>query len=301
MTVIASAPGKIVLSGEYVVLDGEPAICVAVDRRAVVTLNASPDGNCHVTTPGFSGDDQFGIVDAVTGGERPSRTIEMDTRAFSDHGTKTGIGSSAALTVALAAAIGETDNLFEAALQAHRRFQGGAGSGVDVAAAIHGGLIEYVMPAGTARSLAWPDGLCMRVLWTGVPASTESKLEKLAAQAARPSRSALLLAAARMADAWRSGDAERIMAEYIPYIGVLRQFSVDHDLGIFDAGHDQLTDAAMLSNLIYKPAGAGGGDIGVLFGRNEAELDHFVKNNSDLFHSTLQCELEPHGVRVERR
>lgn len=301
MTVVASAPGKIVLSGEYAVLDGEPAICVAVDRRAVVTIDTSADGQCHVTTPGFSGDDPFGIIDAVTGGERPPRNIEMDTRAFSDGGTKTGIGSSAALTVALAAGLGGTDDVLEEALQAHRAFQGGAGSGVDIAAAVHGGLIHYEMPSRTVRSLEWPDGLEMRVLWTGVPASTESKLEKLAAQVARPSRSALLLAAPRMADAWHSGDAGRILAEYIPYIGVLRQFSVDHDLGIFDAGHDRLTDAAMLSNLVYKPAGAGGGDIGVLFGRDAAELDAFIDRHGELIHSILQCELDPDGVRVEQR
>ena len=301
MTVVASAPGKIVLSGEYAVLDGEPAICLAVDRRSVVTINASPDDQCHVTTPGFSGDNRFGIIDAVSGGSRPARNIEMDTRAFSDEGNKTGIGSSAALTVALVAGLNETEDVFDDALLAHRAFQRGAGSGVDIAAAVYGGLIEYKIRPQTVKSLVWPEGLCMRVLWTGVPASTEAKLEKLAAQATRPSRSALLLAAPRMAEAWRSGDADKIMTEFIPYIGVLRQFSVDHDLGIFDAGHDQLTDAAMLSNLVYKPAGAGGGDIGVLFGRNEAELDAFVVRHNDQIHSVLPCALDPDGVRVELR
>jgi len=301
VTIVASAPGKIVLSGEYAVLDGAPAICVAVDRRAVVTVDTSADDQCHVTTPGFSGGDPFRIIDAVTGGEHPPRNIEMDTRAFSVDGTKTGIGSSAALNVALTAALGETDDVFEEALLAHRRFQGGAGSGVDIAAATHGGLIEYTMPSRTVSSLSWPDGLQMRVLWTGVPASTETKLEKLGAQAMQPSRSALLLAAPRMADAWRSGDADRIMADYIPYIGVLQKFSVDHDLGIFDAGHDQLTDAAMQSDLVYKPAGAGGGDIGVLFGRDIAELDEFIDRHGELIHSVLQCAVDPDGVRMEQR
>ena len=35
---IASAPGKVVLCGEYAVLDGAPAISMAVNRRALVTL-----------------------------------------------------------------------------------------------------------------------------------------------------------------------------------------------------------------------------------------------------------------------
>jgi len=301
MTVVASAPGKIVLSGEYAVLDGEPAISMAVDRRAVVTLEDTPDGECKLSTPGFTGDDGYRIVDAVCGSSRPARNIVLDTRAFADDGSKIGLGSSAALTVALVAGLSESEAVLSEALLAHRAFQGGAGSGVDVATAVRGGLIEFEMRSGAVTSLSWPAGLCMRVIWTGVPASTEAKLEKLAAQVARPSRSELLLAAARMAEAWRSGDADRIMADYIPYIGILRQFSVDHELDIFDAGHDQLTDAVMLGDLVYKPAGAGGGDIGILFGQDEAELDAFIVDHDELIHGVVQCALDPVGVRVLQR
>jgi phosphomevalonate kinase len=299
VTVVASAPGKIVLSGEYAVLFGAPAVCMAVKRRAIATVADSVDGECHVTTPGFTGEDSFGVVDAVYGDSRPARTIDLDSRAFSKDDRKLGIGSSAALTVALAAARRRSVDVFTAARDAHAVLQGGAGSGIDVAAAVHGGLIEYRMSSRTVRRLSWPDGLRMRVLWTGVPASTGLKLEQLATQSARPSRSALEVAAARMADAWRSGDADRILSEYKAYIGVLRQFSVDHDLGIFDAGHEELTDAAMVSNLIYKPAGAGGGDIGVLFGRDEAEFDAFVAKYADRIHGVVSCGLDSDGVRLE--
>ena len=298
MTVVASAPGKIVLSGEYAVLDGEPAVSMAIDRRAVVTLDDSPAGECRLLTPGFSGRDKYRIIDAVCGGSRPAKNIVMDTRALAEGGKKIGIGSSAALTVALVASLNASDEVLGEALLAHRALQGGAGSGVDVATAVQGGLIEFEMSSQSVKSLYWPSGLSMRVIWTGVSSSTEAKLEKLAASATHRSRSALLLAAARMAEAWRSGDAGRILADYIPYIGVLRQFSVDHDLGIFDAGHDPLTDAAMLSDLVYKPAGAGGGDIGVLFGPDEAGLDAFIAGNDNLVHGVLQCALDPVGVRV---
>jgi phosphomevalonate kinase len=101
-----------VLSGEYAVLDGAPAVCAAVNRRAIVRLDRSPDGQCHVSTPGYSGEDRFSIVDAVCGGTRPSLSIALDTRFFSAEGQKTGIGSSAALTVALVAALGKSDDVF---------------------------------------------------------------------------------------------------------------------------------------------------------------------------------------------
>jgi phosphomevalonate kinase len=104
-----------------------------------------------------------------------------------------------------------------------------------------------------------------------------------------------------MAETWRSGKTDQILGEYVAYIGVLRQFSVDHDLGIFDAGHEQLTDAATLHGLVYKPAGAGGGDIGVLFGRNEAELERFIAESSELIHAVLPCDLDGDGVRLEQQ
>ena len=299
MTVVASAPGKIVLSGEYAVLWDAPAVSMAVNRRAVATAAPSEDGECHLLTPGFEGMERYRVLDALLGGERPAMRYTLDTSAFFEDGRKTGIGSSAALTVALAAAINASTDVLETAMAAHHDLQAGLGSGVDVATAVHGGLIEFTRGAGRVRELGWPAGLALRVIWTGVPASTGDKLARLAAAASGPSRSALLLAAPRMRDAWRSGDADSVLAEYVPYIGVLRQFSIDHDLGIFDAGHEELTDAAMVDGLVYKPAGAGGGDIGVLFGRSDDELEAFLQRHAQLVTGVLDCRLDPAGVRLE--
>ena len=299
MTLRASAPGKIVLAGEYAVLRGAPAVCMAIDRRARAAVRHRADGECHVTSPGFGGADRFGIVDAVTQGRRPACDIELDTRAFMCAGRKTGIGSSAALTVALLAALGNTTDVYEQALAAHRRLQDGAGSGVDIAAAVHGGLLRFEMPTNSVRAMGWPEGLAYRVIWTGVSASTADRLAKLAQATARPSQSTLQLAAAGMADAWQTGDADRILDDYVDYIGILRRFSIDHDLGIFDAGHDELTDAAMVDGLVYKPAGAGGGDIGVLFGRDDAQLDTFVRRHGARIRALVPCALDTAGVRLE--
>lgn len=299
MKTSASAPGKIVLAGEYAVLYGAPAICMAVQRRAVVTIRDNPGAGGSITTPGYAGADAAEIIDAVGAQARHGRDFELDTRAFSEHGKKIGLGSSAALVVALAAAIENSTDVFAAALESHRKFQGGMGSGVDVAAAVHGGLIKYAMRSGSVRSLSWPGDLAMRVLWTGVAASTSARLDRLAASRERPSRTALGESAERMARAWHSGEADGILAGYAGYIDVLRQFSLDHDLGIFDAGHDELTDAARARNLVYKPAGAGGGDIGVLFGREPATLDSFIGAHGHLIHGVVACELDPAGVRLE--
>ena len=51
MQVIASAPGKLVLLGEYAVLEGAPALVMAINRRARVRMTAQSDGTCEVSAP----------------------------------------------------------------------------------------------------------------------------------------------------------------------------------------------------------------------------------------------------------
>ena len=298
MSILASAPGKIVLSGEYAVLFGAPAICMAIDRRAVVSLE--PGTECTVRTPGFTGEDPFAVVDAVSPGGRPLYEIDLDTSAFSENGNKIGIGSSAALTVALTAALENSADVMDQAMVAHARLQGGAGSGVDIATAVHGGLIWYRRSSRSVEAIPWPDGLALRVIWTGVPVSTRAKLDKLFEKPPRVTRMCFSDVAEGMANAWCTAKADAVLGAYASYIKILKQFSVDHDLGIFDAGHEALTDAAMADGLIYKPAGAGGGDIGVLFGRDEDELDAFVERRRELIHGVISCALDPEGARLEQ-
>ena len=301
MTVTASAPGKVVLSGEYAVLDGAPAVAMAVDRRAVASVSDNAIDECRVVTEGFesNGDARYRIVEAVCGARPAGRDFTLDTAAFIVDGRKLGIGSSAALTVALVAALQQGRDIFHDALQAHRRFQGGAGSGVDVAAAVTGGLIEYRMQDCRVERLDWPDGLVVRVIGTGVPVSTRDKLARLDEAGAKPSRRALALAAEHIADAWRSGSAAEVLGAYPDYIAALRQFSVDHDLGIFDAGHEQLAVAAQAAGLVYKPAGAGGGDIGVLLGDSEKVVASFIAGNEQAVRGVVPCAVDPRGVVVE--
>jgi phosphomevalonate kinase len=91
------------------------------------------------------------------------------------------------------------------------------------------------------------------------------------------------------------------MCEYPAYIETLRQFSVDHDLGIFDAGHDKLVTEAAAAGLVYKPCGAGGGDVGILLGEDDERLDDFVTRLEPWGYQALEARLEPDGVEMEQR
>ena len=320
--VLASAPGKAVLSGEYAVLHGAPAICMAVNHRAIVSVTRLDRDWHSVSAPGYSsvegrfvtegatpewlqGENDYKLVDAAwraldycgDGG----LAIELDTQAFFDDGSgaKLGLGSSAALTVALTAALTRSSDVFGQALKIHRQFQSGVGSGVDIATSVHGGLLEYRMQGAQAAELRWPTGLDYRLVWTGVPASTAGKLKRLASAGSKRSRDALVSSAAGMADTWRS--ASRVLAELPGYVETLRQFSDDYKLGIFDAGHDKLVAAAHGAGLVYKPCGAGGGDVGILLGAHGEQLDEFLVGQPVPGCRVLESRLETQGVAWEKR
>jgi phosphomevalonate kinase len=123
-------------------------------------------------------------------------------------------------------------------------------------------------------------------------------LAKLDAGISKPSRVRLAGASEAIAATWASGDAQAIIGGYADYSEVLHEFSVDHDLGIFDAGHSELWHAARELDLIYKPCGAGGGDVGVVFGIDDPALEEFVgKLTSD--QALLDARLVETGVRIE--
>ncbi len=135
-----SAPGKLVLFGEYAVLFGAPAAVVAVDRRAIVTLRPFAGNGWEVAAPGLVaqrarlevepdntvrwhdeklGRDAFSLIDTLLRGIGDSGSIDLvnlpplaatlDTRAFFESAggweSKLGLGSSAALTVAFVSAL----------------------------------------------------------------------------------------------------------------------------------------------------------------------------------------------------
>jgi phosphomevalonate kinase len=174
------APGKLLLAGEYAVLDGAPAVVAAVDRYATVRVRPPHDASTvHIASVAGGGQPISCTVELKTGrltgdaspvvaacmailreelGDeldlraRPCE-IEIDTGELSSARegeglpAKLGLGSSAAVAVCLLGALFdgrlEEDRLLRLADRAHRAAQGGVGSGADVAAAALGGLLLF--------------------------------------------------------------------------------------------------------------------------------------------------------------
>jgi phosphomevalonate kinase len=328
MTAIdASAPGKAVLCGEYAVLDGAPAIAMAVDRRARVRITASGEAFYTVTAPGLyegavafrvaengsiewrdgAAGARFALFEHVWRTVAPARRrcldLVLDTRSFfrEPGGRKLGLGSSAALVTALAAALAGAeaalDDLHRTAAAAHRTAQDGKGSGVDVAAAVHGGVIGYRMEPLSIEKLDWPAGLHFELLWSGRPASTSDKLARLAAARRAASATGLGDAAAAVLASWREEAPRAILEGVRAYTAALQRFSADHDLGVFDGGHQALVDEAHGRGLVYKPCGAGGGDIGIVFAEERAAAADFAAGARSRGFEPLQVSRDPRGVQ----
>jgi phosphomevalonate kinase len=101
-----------------------------------------------------------------------------------------------------------------------------------------------------------------------------------------------------VASAWGSGSAQKVLLEYRDYIRVLREFSDDHGLGIFDAGHAEMTAAAEAAGLVYKPCGAGGGDVGIVLSSRVESIAEFVDRAKEQSFRHLAISADPLGVQV---
>ena len=176
----ATAPGKLVLFGEYAVLEGAPALVTAMEPRAQATFAiAGPEalpvwnlhapalhlrlalevkGNAVVPLGGAQVPPALALmVDLLTEvyrlseGRLPPGALTLDTQAFYKGATKLGLGSSGAITVAAWHALATAAELPPmgpqttiATLRAlHSANQGGQGSGVDLAASLMGGVVRY--------------------------------------------------------------------------------------------------------------------------------------------------------------
>ncbi|WP_225801855.1 phosphomevalonate kinase [Streptomyces sp. NK15101] len=320
------APGKLFIAGEYAVLEpGRPAILVAVDRHIGVTVSAADEADVVIETDlvprgarlrrgdgGLVADepgarDRLGpvvsaieLVDALLAERGRSTSPVRVSIASTLHrdGTKFGLGSSGAVTVATVDALAAyhgmelpADDLYRLALLATARHDPRS-SGGDLAASVWGGWIAYQAPDRAAvldmarcegieqtlrapwpgfglRRLPPPRGLALEVGWTGEPASTASLAGRLETpewhgSAARRDFIARSDACVRAAiHALERGDDDELLHRIRGARSMLADLDDAVRLGIFTPGLTALCDAAESVGGAAKPSGAGGGDCGI--------------------------------------
>ena len=321
----ARAPGKLVIAGEYAVLEGAPGLAVAVDVQAEARITSlAGSGNQLVipdtgetfrfrwvadsaprwegNSPGALGLPLEACVEILTAqgllpraGDLPACRVELATAAFHQNladgqRVKLGLGSSAAIVVALTGALVKLaagpalprQSLIAICCEAHRRLQGGSGSGVDVATSVTGGAVAIEFspqpgPAGAmppapvpqAYPVSWPRRLGLVAVWSGQSASTPAMLARL--QAFREREPTGFVAhmgrlganAGQAVAAWRAEDLSGLLSAITGYESGLRQLDKVAGLGIFSPVHERLREIAVQHGAVYKPSGAGGGDFGI--------------------------------------
>jgi len=342
---VATTPGKLVVFGDYAVLEGAPAAAVSVDVRARAQVNLADGPNSvfidiaggqaydFIVDPGVSlrwtgapPGERGTLVAAVLdtchelthlNGPLPALRISLNTDAFytSIGGIteKLGLGSSAAALVALIGALVaalripvERDSLLNVCHAAHRHFQGGRGSGIDVTTALLGGVVGMRGDPGESTSaidsLGWPEGLLMQPVWSGRSASTRELLQRFYAYRdndpdgfAHHLRNLTRLAT--LADAaWRGGKVAGILSALTGYDDALRALDYDAKIGINTSAHERLRGLAERHGAVYKTSGAGGGDFGIVLSDSADIMTSVGEDMSDF--ELLEADVCAAGLHV---
>ena len=293
----AFAPGKLVLTGAYAVLEGAPAIVVAVSRGAY----ADSSRIATMCTP---------EVRAALGDDARAPHVEASAMFSGDR--KLGLGASAAILVAsLAARLAEAgadlsdatvrNALFAKAREAHSRSQSG-GSGVDVAASVHGGVIHYLM-GRRPRSIALPPGLAPTVFACGTSARTSelrAEIDRLArtdAPAHGACMSELVAIANDAAGAAEAADGAAFLEALRRTARALSRLGDAAGVGIVPAGFELLEELAKGEGASFSVSGAGGGDVAVYVGTAPPSA-RFTAQAKQLGLSQLDLSLDHKGVRI---
>lgn len=188
----SSAPGKLLLFGEHAVVYGHPCIVTAVDQRLTARVTQTESGKLLLKTPDIEFETSLTTISTIK--KHPKEVqfvlaavvefrntypeiegLEIETKsAFS---SKFGFGSSSAVTVAVLHALHvlykkrvSKQMLFDMAYRCVLDVQG-VGSGFDVASAIWGGTILYVMGGKKIEPIK-TDVLPITVAYTGVKVET---------------------------------------------------------------------------------------------------------------------------------
>jgi phosphomevalonate kinase len=308
---VVAAPGKLFLVGEYAVLEGGPAVLAAVSRYAVARY--VPD--LTPASPVVAETVKRAVARlADLAPPLPPGAPLVDSAAFRQGHQKLGLGSSAAAAVAAAGAVlsyagvdltGHRDLLFTIADEGHRAAQGGLGSGADIAAAVHGGFVGFVRPAGAApivRRMSRPSGLAVVVFWTGASASTPRLVQAVQALRGRDGgRYAALMrelrqTAEQFAQAFLADDARGVVRHADGYGRLLEKLGASAEVPIVTPPFVAAAAVARSLGGAAKPSGAGGGDVGVALFADDDAAAAFTRRCPPGV-SVLDVTIDPDGAR----
>ncbi|MBX5320931.1 MAG: mevalonate kinase [Candidatus Bathyarchaeota archaeon] len=325
MGVVASAPAKVILFGEHFVVYGEPAIVLAIDKRAYAKAEIREDKRLflrsqNLNLAGFFDNGNFKVeegnpkearikleplkcaVEKVL--EMAKEKVGLNIEVNSTVPVAAGLGSSAAVASAVAAAVGallnvkmSRENVFRIAFEAEKIMHG-TPSGVDPAISTFGGTLLFQMDTGF-KPIDVKMDIPLVIGNTGVERSTRVQVAKVRSLRDKyPQIIESMMHTAReivlrAVEALKGGDLETL--------GEL--MTINHallyGLGVSDESLEWLINAARKAGALgVKLTGAGGGGCMIAIAntdRLEKVLEAVQRAGGNAFIARKTDE----GVRIE--
>jgi mevalonate kinase len=326
MGVVASAPAKIILFGEHFVVYGEPAIVVAIDKRARAEAERRQDERLRFQSANLNTSCYFenGAFKVEQGDAKQVRftfepvklavekvlavygkNVGLDIRINSAIPVAAGLGSSAAVVASVTAAVAallelefSKQDIFRIAYEAEKIVHG-TPSGVDPAIATFGGTLLFQVDTGF-KPLEVKTDIPLVIGDTGVERSTRIQVEKVREtmdsfpQITDPLRKAAREIVLRAVTALQENDLETLG----------RLMNINHALlygiGVSDESLEWLANAARKAGALgAKLTGAGGGGCMIALARPE-KLENVSEAIMRAGGSSFIAKKTDEGVRVER-
>jgi mevalonate kinase len=296
MGVVASAPAKVILFGEHFVVYGEPAIVLAIDKRAYAKVENRTDKRIFLRSTNLGlavsidnrsfrteqGDPKEAklrfepvelAVEKVL--EKYGERVGVNVEITSTVPVAAGLGSSAAVVTAVATAMSalldmdmSKEEIFKIAYEAEKLVHG-TPSGVDPAISTFGGTLLYQMDTGF-KPLEVRTDIPIVIGDTGVERSTRVQVEKVKEmkekypQIMQPIMSAAREIVLRALDAFKKSDLETL--------GGLMNLNqaLLYGVGVSDESLEWLINAARKAGALgAKLTGAGGGGCMIALTTND--------------------------------
>jgi len=321
MRIIASAPGKLMLLGEHAVVYGRPCLVTAIDRRMWVAAESTQDGLVHLSAPSLGVVDWAVPLAEVEAADPPAsarflhavvRCVAqrhgipdgLRVKACSGFSDELGLGSSAAVTIAAAAALSKLlglelsrAELFTLGYEAVRAVQG-VGSGFDLAASLHGGTLCFRRCGPEIVPLS-ADPLPLVVGYSGTKADTVSLVRRVAQRRERQSEliEEIFDGMARLVEEGR----EALLAREWQRLGQAMRLSQSllDALGVSTPKLAQLVRVAEEAGAYgAKLSGAGGGDCMIAL-VGEARRDRVARAIEGVGGEVIPVQTGAAGVRRE--
>jgi mevalonate kinase len=264
----------VIIIGEHFVVHGSYAVAAAINKRAKVTVSKCEGSDSIIVSDGTEEKllIEYGKFSATRSVAKrifeefgkPAENIKLEINSEIPSGS--GLGSSAAISVATTAAITKffgydlTPEKFSEIATSGEKAIHGDPSGIDTEASIRGGMILYSRKAG-AKPIPLNRGLQLLVAYSGQARNTIELIEKVRMKKVQfPSTfaylsNALSFASLQFIDAMSNGD--------LPYLGALMSLgqAALSWIGVSNEVLDLLIEKALADGSSFgaKLTGAGGG------------------------------------------